>query len=245
MGCRNDVVSDVPYPLALTDGFPLHSITGSDSTSGMMAWWTLVMLAYPETQARAQAELDTVVGRARLPTFADYPLLPYTRAMVKELLRWKPGAPQAAPHRTTEDDWYEGMFIPKGTICIPNVWYMNRDPEIYGENAAHFVPARHLDANGDIAPGPSDTKEDGHVSYGFGRRQCPGRYVADNALFIDIAIMLWATKIERKKDASGQLIPLDVDGFVDYGLSVSADSSQVLEVILTCAILQAPCPLRV
>src|SRR5216683_1050141 len=177
----------------------LHSVGGSDSTSGIMAWWTLAMLAYPETQARAQAELDTVVGRARLPTFADYPLLPYTRAMVKELLRWKPGAPQAAPHRTTEDDWYEGMFIPKGTICIPNVWYMNRDPEIYGENAAHFVPARHLDANGDIAPGPSDTKEDGHVSYGF----------------------------------------------VDYGLSVSADSSQVLEVILTCAILQAPRPLRV
>ena len=42
------------------------------------------MLAYPETQARAHAdseyseaaELDAVVGRARLPAFADYPHLP-------------------------------------------------------------------------------------------------------------------------------------------------------------------------
>jgi len=61
----------------------------------------------------------------------------------------------------------EGYFIPKGTTCIPNVWYMNRDPGIYGENAAHFVPARHLEAGGDIAPGMSDAKEETHVSYGF------------------------------------------------------------------------------
>ena len=53
----------------------------------MMAWWMLAMLAYPETQARAQAELDAVVGRALLPTFAGYPLLPYTPAMVKDVLR--------------------------------------------------------------------------------------------------------------------------------------------------------------
>jgi len=31
------------------------------------------MLAYPETQARAHAELDGVVGCFRLPTFVDYP----------------------------------------------------------------------------------------------------------------------------------------------------------------------------
>ncbi len=74
----------------------------------------VAMFAYPETQARAHAELDTVVGRTRLPTFADYPHLPYIRAMVKELLRWRPVAPLAAAHRTMEDDWYEGMFIPKG-----------------------------------------------------------------------------------------------------------------------------------
>ena len=83
-----------------------------------MTWWTLAMLPYPETQARAHAELDTVVGRSRLPTFADLPHLSYTRAMVKEALCWRPIAPSGPPHRTTEDDWYEGTFIPKGTVCI-------------------------------------------------------------------------------------------------------------------------------
>jgi hypothetical protein len=42
----------------------------------------LAMLAYPETQKRAQEELDRVVGRDRLPTYADYDSLPYMQAMV-------------------------------------------------------------------------------------------------------------------------------------------------------------------
>jgi cytochrome P450 len=107
----------------------LRSVGGGDTISSVMAFWVLAMLAYPEMQARAHAELDAVVGRDRLPTFADYPHLPYIRAMVKELLRWRP----PAPRRCMEDDWHEGMFIPK-KFCMPNVWLMNRDPKIYGEN---------------------------------------------------------------------------------------------------------------
>ncbi|KAH9042035.1 cytochrome P450 [Lactarius pseudohatsudake] len=193
---------------------------GAETTAVVMAWWMLAMLAYPETQARAQAELDAVVGRERLPTFADYPHLPYIRAMVKEALRWRAVDPVGLPHRSTEDDWYEGMFIPKGTICIANVWHLNRDPDIYGEDAEHFNPARHLDSKGEIAPGPPDTKEESHVTFGFGRRLCVGRHVANNSLFIDMAILLWALKFERKKDATGKLLPLDVDGFVEDGLVV-------------------------
>jgi len=50
--------------------------------------------------------------------------------------------------------------------------------------------------------------------------QSTRQHVANNLLFIDIAVLLWATKIERKKDASGQLIPLDLDGFEGHGLTV-------------------------
>jgi cytochrome P450 len=188
----------------------------------MMSWWTLAMLAYPETQARAHAELDAVIGRTRLPTFADYQHLPYIRAMVKELLRWRPITPITTPHRSTEDDRYEGMFIPKGTICLANAWHMNRDPGIFGRNTEDFDPARYLDASGGMAPGICDLKKDGHFSYGFGSRICVGRLVADNSLFINIAILLWAMKIERTKDASGRFAPLDVDGWVDVGLIVLA-----------------------
>ena len=204
---------------------PLRSGGGSDTIATMMGFWTIAMMAYPETQARAQAELDAVVGRTRSPTFADLPHLPYIRAMVKELLRWRPIAPIITPHRTTEDDWYEGMFIPKGTICLANAWHMNRDSEIFGENAEDFDPARYLDAtSGGRAPGILDLKKEGHFTYGFGARNCVGRYMADNSLFINIAILLWAMKFERKKDESGRFLPLDVDGYVDVGLVMLAES---------------------
>jgi len=46
---------------------------------------------------KAHAEIDQVVGRDRLPNFADFDNLPYIRAIVKEVLRWKPVAPTAVP----------------------------------------------------------------------------------------------------------------------------------------------------
>ena len=178
------------------------------------------MVTYPDVQKRAQAELDSVVGRARIPTFSDFERLPYIRAMVKEMLRWRPASPLGLPHLSSEDDWYNGMFIPKGTMIIANVWDLDRDPKIYGVDAADFNPARFLDSDGEVAPCPPETKEEGHVTYGFGRRICPGRHVANNAFFIDVAMALWACNFEPGKDGHGNVIPIDVDGWVEDGLIV-------------------------
>ena len=48
----------------------------------------LVLVLFPQVQRRAQAELDAVIGRDRLPTFDDRPHLPYIVALCKELMRW-------------------------------------------------------------------------------------------------------------------------------------------------------------
>ncbi|KAH9165236.1 cytochrome P450 [Lactarius sanguifluus] len=113
---------------------------GGETTSTSLQWWILAMLAYPNVQARAHAELDEVVGRGRPPSFADIPFLPYIRSMVKETLRWSPIAPFGVPHASTVDDWYEGMFIPKGTITLQNVRVLNFDPEIFGSNSGGVRP---------------------------------------------------------------------------------------------------------
>jgi cytochrome P450 len=57
------------------------------------------MRLYPNVMKRAQAEIDAVVGRDRLPTFEDRENLPYIRAMVKEVLRWRPVGPLGLPRR--------------------------------------------------------------------------------------------------------------------------------------------------
>jgi cytochrome P450 len=195
-----------------------HSSAGFETSATTLYWWALAMIAYPEVQRRAQVELDAVVGRDRLPTFDDAPRLPYVRAIVEEVNRWRPSAPLGVPHVATEDDWYEGMFIPKGTICIPNVWHCNHDPAVFGEDADKFRPERHLDEHGELLSGTVETVQAGHVTFGFGRRSCVGKYLANDTLFINTARMLWAAKLEGARDENGNEVPLDTDNFVDTGL---------------------------
>jgi cytochrome P450 len=186
----------------------------------MLSWWALAMIAFPEVQRRAQAELDTIVGRDRLPTFADALRLPYVCAVIKEVLRWRPPLPLGVPHATTEDDWYEGMFIPKGTICLPNTWHCNHDRAIFGEDADDFRPERHFDDQGEPLTGLAEIGQAGHVTFGFGRRICVGKELAADSLFIDTAYMLWAANFERARDENGKEVPLDLDTLVDAGLVV-------------------------
>ncbi|KAI0056031.1 cytochrome P450 [Artomyces pyxidatus] len=193
-------------------------LAGSDTTTISLSWWLVAMINHPEAQARAHAELDAVIGRDRVPTFADLPHLPYVRATVKEALRWRPAFPLGLPHATTEDDWYEGKFIPKGTICFANFKACNQDPAVCGEDAARFEPARHLDADGKLGQPPPDTKDEGHVGYGFGRRVCIGRHLANDAMAIAVAMMLWATDISHAKDERGVDIPVVADDYVDMQL---------------------------
>ncbi|VDB83466.1 unnamed protein product [Peniophora sp. CBMAI 1063] len=190
-------------------------IAGADTTHAALEWWTLAMLAYPKVQQKAQDELDAVIGRARVPTFADMARLPYICAMVKEALRWRPINPIGVPHKSMADDYYQGYFIPKGTIVVANVWEMNHDPEIFGADALDFNPSRYLDEKGTTVINPPGTKEDGNFSFGFGRRICVGKHVASNSMFIDIATCLWAFTFSN---VQGQ--KLELDDCVDQGVVV-------------------------
>ena len=80
----SDTVSVYTKPCAqLADSY--NSIK---SVSAMSSFF-LALVLYPQVQKRAQAELDLVVGRDRLPTFNDRPRLPYIEAICRELLRWQ------------------------------------------------------------------------------------------------------------------------------------------------------------
>ncbi|GJE96464.1 cytochrome P450 [Phanerochaete sordida] len=175
--------------------------TGSDTTTFALANFVLAMLLFPEVQQRAQEELDRVVGRDRLPDIADQDSLPYTASIVKELLRWRPIGPVAVPHRSTADDWYEGYFIPEGSLVIGNVWAILHDEERYPDPEA-FKPERFLTAEGTLDPSVPDPSQ----AFGFGRRICPGRYFAQIALFLYISHMLAAFSIEKPVDEMGNVV---------------------------------------
>jgi cytochrome P450 len=184
----------------------------------------IAMLCFPESMRKAQAEIDRVVGRDRLPTFADFDHMPYVRAMVKETLRWRGVGPLDVPHRLCQDDVYEGYWIPKDTTCIVNAWALNHDQDIYGPDAEDFNPGRFIDEKtGDLKPAIADTKDEGHVSYGFGRRICVGRHISNYSMYIEIAALLWCFDILPSKDAAGKPIIPDPLDSVDEGLVVYVD----------------------
>ena len=111
--------AQIRYGLNLLECFVL--LTFWQTVSAVTTFF-LTMTLYPEVQKRAQEEIDAVIGPDRLPTIEDRESLPYVRALVSEVLRWGPIAPQGVPHRTIEDESYEGFFIPKGSLLIPNIW---------------------------------------------------------------------------------------------------------------------------
>ncbi|KAF8513280.1 cytochrome P450 [Gautieria morchelliformis] len=168
------------------------------------------MVVSPEVQKKAQAELDAVVGPNRLPEFDDRNDLPYINALCKEILRWHPLLPLGLAHATTQDDVYDGYFIPKGAIILGNAWEMLHDEAIYGPNTDDFNPGRFLDPNVTYP----------NAAFGYGRRICPGRYLADNSMFITVASILKVFDITPARDSStGKEIPVSnafTSGFFSY-----------------------------
>lgn len=159
-------------------------LAGEDTLASTFLSFFLVMCLYPEAQKRAQAELDHVLN-GRLPEFSDKSSLPYTNALLHELNRWHLVLPSAIPHYTSEDDEYDGYFIPKGTIVMGNSWSILRDPDVYS-NPDSFMPERFL-KDGQLDP---NAQYPSVAAFGFGRRVCPGQYMSDSTIFIVIASVL-------------------------------------------------------
>ncbi|KAL1711116.1 cytochrome P450 [Schizophyllum commune] len=159
-------------------------VAGSETTALVIHAFFFFMTLHPEVQERAQAEIDTVIGRgAKLPEIRDRDRLPYVEALCKEVLRYHPPGPCGLPHASTQDDVQDGYLIPKESTIIPNIWLekMSRDAAVYTD-AHKFDIERFL--------GPTPEQDPREYVYGFGRRVCPGRLMADTSIFVTIAVCL-------------------------------------------------------
>jgi cytochrome P450 len=127
------------------------------------------MVHFPDVQRRAQAEIDRVVGKSRLPEFHDRPVLPYLEAMLLETLRWHVITPLAVPHRAIRDDEYRGYHIPAGATVTPNIWAILHDPVLYPD-PFEFKPERFLDARQENVTFSQQPDPTIAGTFGYGRR---------------------------------------------------------------------------
>ncbi|OAV94008.1 hypothetical protein PTTG_06719 [Puccinia triticina 1-1 BBBD Race 1] len=173
---------------------------GSDTTADAIETFIFACAANPDKVAKAQEELDRVVGRDRLPEFSDEEALVYCGAMVRELLRWRTVIPGGLAHMSTEDDEYEGYFIPKGTTIVANHWSIHLDEETY-KDPQRFIPERFIDTQTGLLIGTKWSTY-GHHAFGFGRRICPALHIANKSLFITFTRLLWSFEIKIKSSSA-------------------------------------------
>ncbi|KIK39059.1 hypothetical protein CY34DRAFT_89871 [Suillus luteus UH-Slu-Lm8-n1] len=166
--------------------------------TGTMLVFMHAMACFPEIQNRMREEIYRVVGTDRLPSFVDRERLPYINAAIKEVYRWNPNSPLGAPRKLQDADVYRaGYYIPKGTIVMPNVWLLSRDRDS-GIDPEAFSPERFLDTH------VKKTAIDPYsYAFGFGRRMCPGRFLADNSVFMLVTSMVATMRISKPKDSHG------------------------------------------
>ncbi|THU95902.1 cytochrome P450 [Dendrothele bispora CBS 962.96] len=182
----------------------IRDLGGSMYTVSSFASFFLHMVRNPHLQRKAQAQLDSVLEKDRLPEFRDQESLPFITAIVKETLRHSPVTPFACPHRSTEDDVYRGWHIPKDSVMLPSVWALTHDPERYPDPFA-YNPERFLNPDDTLNP---DVPEPRDFTFGFGRRRCPARYMAWSSMWITVASVLSVYDILPVLDENGkEIIP--------------------------------------
>ncbi|KAF2231527.1 cytochrome P450 [Viridothelium virens] len=160
---------------------------GGDNTRMTMNTFLMAMLSHPEAQTRAREEIDrvcTVDQSIRLPRMSDLSEMPYVAAMIKEVLRWRPTVPIVPPHQLTENLEIDGYFIPAGTCFLINSIALSKE----FDNAQEFQPERWIDG--------SETRTTANFwGFGGGRRVCVGWKVAEQALFIAYARLLYCFEL--------------------------------------------------
>ncbi|KAF9072507.1 cytochrome P450 [Rhodocollybia butyracea] len=156
----------------------------------------------PEAQKRAQKEIDSIVSPGEFPRFSDQERLPFVSAIIKEMIRWKNVTPLGIPHASSSEDVYRGYRIPAGSIMVANIWAMLHDEHVYPEPHS-FKPERFIGSDGKIDPSVKDPTS---VLFGFGRRICPGRFMAISSIWIAVASMLTVFDITKPIDKDGNVI---------------------------------------
>lgn len=192
-------------------------VAGIDTSAQTVNWFLLLMGNRPEIQAKAQEELDRIIGRDTLPTVEDLARLPYLFACLAESMRFRTIGPLAVPHKASVDTEVGGYRIPSGAQVLGNIHSIHHDPRFW-DSPDEFIPERFL-PQADGSPSPALTSL-AYIPFGTGHRRCPGRRFAETAVWLHVTRLLHRLQFDTP---DGTLLSEDEV----FGLSVSPKPYQL------------------
>lgn len=143
-----------------------------DATSSACTWLFQIMADRPEILAKVREENLALRGGDRNKPF-DMDMLEsmvWTRAVVKETLRYRPPV-IFVPYVAKKDfPMTENYTVKKGSMVIPALWPATHDPEAYPD-PDNFVPERWI-------TGDADKQVKNWLVFGTGPHHCLGQTYA-------------------------------------------------------------------
>ncbi|CAO3682084.1 unnamed protein product [Rhizopus stolonifer] len=197
-------------------------VVGTDTTAIATEWAITILCLYPEVQKKICEEVDAFIKKhGRQPMFSDREELPYLIAFEKESIRFRPPLDIGSPHTVLKDVAYKNYIIPKGHDIVINIHTLHNDPNVFLE-PEKFMPERFLkDTRSMYASSNGNIQMRDHYAFGWGRRICPGIYLAESQIFHVITKILAVCTIEPALSPSGEKIYPNLDEFVDTGVVIA------------------------
>ncbi|ELU09845.1 hypothetical protein CAPTEDRAFT_109553 [Capitella teleta] len=177
-GSDDKLIKEINIMLTFQDLIFAGTSTTANSTQAFLN----LMINYPEVQRKLQAEVDDVIGDSRPVSLKDRAMMPYTRALIFELLRYTSIVAMGVPHMASVDSSLDGHVIEKGTPVITNLWALHHD-EAFWKDPFVFRPERFLDSDMQLLTADHPYRK--HLMpFGAGTRVCLGESLALGRLFL-------------------------------------------------------------
>ena len=117
--------------------------------------------------------------------------LKFLDACTKESQRLNPPLGGFLPREIQRPTVIRGYQVPPGTLVLLNQVTLN---QMHVPSPAEFVPERWI--RGSKHPLANSVPKFGHLVFGYGRRQCPGRRLAEAYMNVLIVKMLKEFRVE-------------------------------------------------
>ncbi|MBL8278763.1 MAG: cytochrome P450 [Pelomonas sp.] len=182
MGLRDEATGEALSPQEVYDQCMVSFQAGHETSATALLWWSWLLAAHPEAQARAREEVDAVLA-GRVPTADDAAALPYLGATLKEAMRLFPPVAAFMTRRLTREITVAGVRLPARALVRVTPWLLHRDPRWWPEAEA-FRPERFL-------PGaPHEIPRGAYIPFGLGPRVCLGQHFAVLEMTLIAALVL-------------------------------------------------------